>query len=176
MTVALAARPLGDIVIPRLSDEEYLHFTFLMQTKGSRQYMGSPFEFDWLPNVTSYYGYRIHPISGAVNLHRGLDIGAVQGTRIRSGQDGTVIFAGYSGDFGNVVVIDDGKGLVSKYAHCETLLVAEGQAIKMGDAIATVGSTGSSTGPHLHLEVLKDGLYRNPLFFTDAGGFSLMPE
>jgi len=166
MTVALAARPFSDIIMPRLSSEEYMHYELLMQTKGSRQYIGSPFGFDWLPYITSYYGYRIHPISNVVNLHRGLDIGVPQGTGICSGQDGTVTFAGYSGDFGNVVVIDNGKGLVSKYAHCGSLLVAEGQAVKTGDIIATVGSTGSSTGPHLHLEVVKDGSYLNPIFFT----------
>ena len=175
LEIKLTARSFSDVTISRLSGGEYAHYALLMQTKGSRQYIGSPFGFDWLSCVTSYYGYRVHPISGEIDLHRGVDIGAAQGTEIRSGQDGTVTFAGWSGDYGYVTVIDDGKGLLSKYAHCETLFVTAGQEVKMGDVIAAVGSTGNSTGPHLHIEVMKNGVYLNPLFFMDTGSLSLTP-
>jgi murein DD-endopeptidase MepM/ murein hydrolase activator NlpD len=180
LTVTLTARSFSEVVASRLSGEQLAHYALLMQTKGSRQYVGNPFagtsgasDTDWLPYVTSYYGYRIHPISGAKDLHRGVDIAFASGTEIKSAQDGVVTFAGYSGDYGNVVVIENENGLVTKYAHCETLLVSTGQAVSMGDAIATVGSTGASTGPHLHFEVLKDGTYLNPLYFADTGSFNL---
>lgn len=91
-----------------------------------------------------------------------------EGTEILAGHDGTVTFAGSSGDYGLVVVLDDGKGLVTKYAHCSALTVSAGQVVEKGDVIAKVGSTGNSTGPHLHLEVIKDGQYLNPLFFAEG--------
>jgi hypothetical protein len=175
LTVTLTSRPFTDVILPRLSGNEFAHYAPLLQTKGSRQYVGNPFGFDWLPFVSSYYGYRIHPISGVKNLHRGIDIGIAAGTEILSAQDGTVTFAGYSGDYGNIVIIENDNGFVTKYAHCETLLVTEGQTVSMGDVIATVGSTGSSTGPHLHFEVLRNGVYLNPLFFADTGSFNLGP-
>lgn len=84
-----------------------------------------------------------------------------QGTEIVAGQDGVVSQAGDAGDYGLVVVIEgtmqDGRTLTTKYAHCSELLVSAGQEVKKGDVIAKVGSTGNSTGPHLHLEVLVDG-------------------
>ena len=173
LTVTLTARSFTDVAASHLDGEQFAHYALLLQTKGSRQYIGNPFGFNWLPYVTSYYGYRIHPISGVKDLHLGVDIGVAAGTEILSGQDGTVTFAGWSGDYGNVVVIENDKGLVSKYAHCESLLVTQGQTVSMGDAIAKVGSTGASTGAHLHLEVMKDGQYLNPIYFADTGSFSL---
>jgi murein DD-endopeptidase MepM/ murein hydrolase activator NlpD len=176
MTVTLTARSFGDVALSHLSGEQLAHYALLLQTKGSRQYLGNPFgDMNWLPYVTSYYGYRIHPISGVKDLHRGVDIGLPTGTEIRAGQGGTVTFAGYGGDYGNVVVIEDANGLVSKYAHCDSLLVSAGQTANMGDVIATVGNTGNSTGSHLHLEVLKNGRYLNPLYFADTGSFNVTP-
>jgi murein DD-endopeptidase MepM/ murein hydrolase activator NlpD len=104
-----------------------------------------------------------------------VDIALPTGTPIHSGQNGTVTFAGYSGDYGNVVIIENDKGLTSKYTHCDTLNVIVGQAVKTGDVIATVGNTGASTGSLLHLEILKNGQYLNPLYFCDNGSFSLTP-
>ena len=173
LTVTLTARSFSDIAVSHLNDDQFAHYALLLQTKGSRQYVGNPFDFNWLPYVTSSYGYRIHPVTGEKDLHRGVDIGLASGTPIKSAQDGTVTFAGYSGDYGNVVVIENAKGLVTKYAHCETILVSEGQPVSMGDVIATIGSTGRSTGPHLHFEVLKDGQYLNPLFFALTGDAGL---
>jgi murein DD-endopeptidase MepM/ murein hydrolase activator NlpD len=176
MTVTLTARSFSDVTLSHLSGEDYAHYALLLQTKGARQYLANPFgDINWLPYVSSYYGYRIHPISGAKDLHRGVDIAMPQGTPIMAGQDGTATFAGYSGDYGNVVIIEDDKGLVSKYAHCDTIGVSVGQTVKIGDVIATVGSTGNSTGPHLHLEILKNGQYLNALYFADSGSFSLTP-
>jgi hypothetical protein len=169
LTVSLTVKPLGDIVFGRMDAEQFAHYSILSMTKGCRDIVGNPFGFNWLPFVTSGYGWRVHPITGVKDLHCGIDIGFPKGTEIKSAQEGTVTFAGVSGGYGNVVVIDDGNGLVTKYAHCDTLLVSEGQKVHMGDVIATVGSTGSSTGPHLHFEVMKDGQYMNPSYFADTG-------
>ena len=149
-----------------MDEEQVERFNLLMLTKGNRQYLQSPFAFNWLPYVTSLYGDRIHPISGARSRHWGLDIGLPQGTEILSGQDGTVTFAADAGAYGLLVVIDDGQGLVSRYAHCSVLHVSVGQVVSTGDLIARVGSTGNSTGPHLHLEIIKNGRHLNPLIFT----------
>jgi murein DD-endopeptidase MepM/ murein hydrolase activator NlpD len=171
MTVALTAQNFTDVVYSHLSGEEFEHYAILMQSKGARQYLANPFgDTDWLPYVSSCYGYRLHPVSGEKNYHKGVDIALPLGTPILAGQDGTVTFAGYAGDYGNVAVIEKADGLTSKYAHCDTLSVSVGQAVKIGDVIGTVGSTGNSTGAHLHLEILKNNVCLNALYFTDTGG------
>jgi len=100
-------------------------------------------------------------------LHRGIDIALPEGTEILAGIDGTVTTAAYNSSYGNYIVISDGNGLEVKYAHCHTLLLAVGQTVAKGDVIATVGTTGSSTGNHLHMEIVKDGLYLNPAYFAE---------
>ncbi|MCC8022572.1 MAG: peptidoglycan DD-metalloendopeptidase family protein [Clostridiales bacterium] len=176
LNVNLTARSFTSIVYNRMVGEQLERYNVYMVTKGNRQYLQSPFgDTNWLPYVSSYYGYRVHPISGTKDLHRGVDIALPASTEILAGQSGTVTFAGSSGDYGLVVVLDDGEGLVSKYAHCSALLVSEGQAVEAGDVIARVGSTGNSTGPHLHLEILKDGQYLNPLYFAVTNDYGQGP-
>jgi len=175
MTVTLTARSFNDVISSKMTAEQQAHYVLLMQTKGGRQYAGNPFDVGWLPYVTSNYGWRVHPITGAKDLHRGIDIALSAGTEIRSTQGGTVTFAGVSGGYGNVVIIENTNGITTKYAHCDTISVSVGQTVSKGDVIATVGNTGDSTGAHLHYELLKDGEYLNPAFFTDTGNFSLMP-
>jgi len=177
LNINLTARSFSDVVFSRMNSEQLERFNVYMITKGNRQYLQSPFgETNWLPYVTSYYGYRVHPVSGAKDYHKGADIALPEGTEILAGQDGTVTFAGSNGDYGLVVVIDNGEGLVSKYAHCSTLLVSAGQTVKAGDPIARVGNTGNSTGPHLHLEIIKDGNYLNPLYFAVTNDYGQGPE
>ena len=119
--------------------------------------------------MSSGYGYRVHPISGEKNLHRGVDIAVAQGTPIKAIHDGRVVSAGDAGSYGLCVVIEDEKGYQSRYAHCSSLSVTAGQEVKRGDVIAAVGSTGNSTGPHLHLEIMLNGEYLNPYYFVDTG-------
>ena len=171
MTVTLTARNFTDAITNRMTAEQRLHFDLLMQTRGQRQIVGNPFGFGWQSFITSEYGYRIHPITGVRDLHRGIDIGVPTGTPILAGFDGTVTFAGMSGGYGNVVIIQGENGLEARYAHMDTIGVSIGQTVDMGDEIGTVGSTGSSTGPHLHLEILRNGQFLNPIFFTDMGSF-----
>lgn len=115
--------------------------------------------------ITSYYGPRISPTSGQLRMHEGLDIGATPGTAIVAPADGIVIFSGAKPGFGNFVQIDHGYGLETLYAHAKSLTAVKGQRVSRGDLIASVGSTGYSTGPHLHYEVRVNGTPVDPLYF-----------
>jgi murein DD-endopeptidase MepM/ murein hydrolase activator NlpD len=104
--------------------------------------------------ITSGFGIRLDPVSGQVTrMHEGIDIAAPMGATIAAAADGRVIFAGVEGGYGNVVIIDHGNDLSTLYGHCSQLFVATGQDVQRGQAIAAVGSTGHSTGPHVHFEV-----------------------
>ena len=171
LRTTLTVRPLSAVIADSLTPgEEADRYTLYMQTLGNRQAYGNPFDFPWLSDVSSGYGYRVHPITGEKSLHRGVDIAVAQGTPIRAIHDGKVISAGDAGSYGLCVVIEDGKGYTSRYAHCASLSVSAGQEVQRGDVIAAVGSTGQSTGPHLHLEITHNGEYLNPYYFVDTGG------
>lgn len=113
--------------------------------------------------VTSSYGYRIHPISGKKSLHRGMDIGAGMGTNVLAAEAGTVVTAGWNNSYGYYVTINHGNGYVTLYAHNSKLLVSKGETVSRGQVIAKCGSTGNSTGPHIHFEVSLNGNLQNPM-------------
>ncbi|MEH2288213.1 murein hydrolase activator EnvC family protein [Nostoc sp.] len=112
--------------------------------------------------TSSPFGWRIHPILGYRRFHAGLDFAASYGSKIRAADSGTVIFAGWYGGYGRAVIIDHGNGMTTLYGHTSELYVSEGQAVERGQAIAAVGSTGFSTGPHLHFEVRRNGTPVDP--------------
>lgn len=116
--------------------------------------------------ITSYFGIRISPYSGGRKMHEGLDVGAPFGTPIVAPADGIITFAGHKPGFGNFVQIDHGYGIETIYAHAQKVIAKNGQKIKRGDLIAKVGSTGYSTGPHLHYEVRVNGIAVDPLYFV----------
>ena len=170
LQTTLTVRPLSQVIAASLTTGDQTdRYGVYMQTYGNRQAYGNPFDFSWLGYVSSSYGYRVHPIDGGKNLHRGVDIAVAQGTAIHAIQDGRVVSAGDAGSYGLCIVIEDDKGYQSRYAHCSSLSVTAGQEVKRGDVIAAVGSTGNSTGPHLHLEVMLNGEYLNPYYFVDTG-------
>jgi len=136
-----------------------------MQTQGLLQSFGSPLPGNWQENISNYYGYRIHPISGEKQLHRGLDVAMPEGTPIYATHAGVIVTAQYSDSYGNYVVIEGADGVVTKYAHMKEMQVTVGMQVEEGRVIGTVGSTGNSTGNHLHLELLVDGQYYNPIFY-----------
>lgn len=115
--------------------------------------------------ITSRFGSRVHPVLGYRRFHAGVDFGAAYGTRITAADSGKVIFAGWYGGYGNSVIIDHGGGLTTLYAHASRLNVREGQAVVKGQSIAAIGSTGLSTGPHLHFEVRRNGNPVDPMGF-----------
>jgi murein DD-endopeptidase MepM/ murein hydrolase activator NlpD len=113
--------------------------------------------------ITSTFGSRRDPFQGTLRRHNGVDIAAPSGTPIQAAAAGTVIFAGRRGGYGNLVEIDHPDGRRTRYAHAAEILVARGQEVAEGQTIATVGSTGRSTGPHLHFEVTENGTRVNPM-------------
>jgi murein DD-endopeptidase MepM/ murein hydrolase activator NlpD len=170
LTVTLTARSFADVAEGRMDAEQLQHYSVLMRTRGNRRYAGNPLGFVWLRHVSSYYGWRVHPTTGAKDYHKGVDIAVPIGTDILAAHDGT-IGAGYDADgYGNYVTLTGADGLVTKYAHLDSVLAADGQTVKAGDVIAKSGNTGRSTGPHLHFEALRNGVYLNPIIFSDVGG------
>lgn len=113
--------------------------------------------------VSSLFGNRVHPITGRKTFHDGLDIAANQGNAVYAYTNGTVVQAGWNGGYGLSIVVDHGGGLKTRYAHLSKIYVKVGQKVKTGEKIGAVGSTGNSTGPHLHFEVIKNGKTVNPL-------------
>jgi len=168
LTTTLTARPFEEVLFEFMSNDQTQHYTILMYSLGARQFVGNPFDFNWLPFVTSHYGYRIHPIHRDKRFHHGIDIALPTGTPIRAGFDGTVITASYNNIDGYFVIIESSDGIRAKYAHCHNVFVSVGQTIVQGEVIATVGNTGASTGSHLHMEVFKNGRRLNPIFFVET--------
>jgi murein DD-endopeptidase MepM/ murein hydrolase activator NlpD len=115
------------------------------------------------PVITSDFGYRTHPIYGDRRLHAGIDLRASVGTPVYAADDGTVVFAGWKSGYGNTVVIDHGDHLATLYGHNSALKVADGATVRRGQQIAAAGSTGNSTGPHVHFEVRIDGAPVDPI-------------
>lgn len=112
--------------------------------------------------VSSNYGHRVSPFSREMVIHRGLDIGTEEGTPIVAAADGVVLYSGNSDSLGKLVILEHEFNIVTKYAHSSKLLVKKGEYVRRGDVIALVGTTGRSTGPHLHYEVWVNGKVANP--------------
>jgi murein DD-endopeptidase MepM/ murein hydrolase activator NlpD len=112
--------------------------------------------------LSSGFGYRISPFTGLREFHKGLDISGRKGTPVIATADGIVTFTGKNGFYGNMIKIDHGHGMATRYGHLEKILKKTGEAVKRGDVIALMGNTGKSTGPHLHYEVFLNGLSVNP--------------
>ena len=145
-------------------DQEIKALAAMFAKEDKSTYSGS-FYFPLPANVyriTSYYGYRKDPLTGKTAYHEGYDFACAKGTKIFAADDGTVVLAKYNGGYGNCVMINHGGGIMTVYGHCSSLNVVSGQEVKRGDVIAYVGSTGRSTGNHLHFEVRKNGALADP--------------
>ncbi len=118
--------------------------------------------------ISSGFGYRIHPLSGVDALHSGVDIAADIGDPIYAFSGGVVEYIGYSETYGNYFRIDHGNGVQSFYAHCNEIFVSKGDTVALGEQVAEVGETGNVTGPHLHLELLCNGIHIDPALYIDS--------
>ena len=113
--------------------------------------------------LTSGFGWRRSPISRRQKMHSGVDISAPRGTPVHAAASGTVVMARYNSGYGRMVTLDHGYGILTRYAHNSRLMVREGDWVEAGELIATVGSTGQSTGPHLHFEMVVEGRFVDPM-------------
>ncbi len=135
--------------------------------------------FDFTPSIRplyghfiSRYGIRKHPVTKRKRFHKGIDIAAWTGAPIQVSADGVVQYAGWSKTFGYVVLVDHSYGYRTIYAHCSQILVSKNDVVKKGQVIAQVGSTGLSTGPHLHYEIRKWSKSKNPIAYLDVDMFT----
>jgi murein DD-endopeptidase MepM/ murein hydrolase activator NlpD len=128
-------------------------------------YLATPVGWPVIGTLTSHYGYRNHPVNGNNKLHTGTDISVPPGTEVKTTANGIVSFAGWTEKSGIVVVVEHGHGFSTAYAHNRKALVRLGQRVTRGEAIAMSGSTGVSTGPHVHYEVWKNGRPADPAGF-----------
>ncbi|RHR08959.1 M23 family peptidase [Pseudoflavonifractor sp. AF19-9AC] len=117
--------------------------------------------------INSEYGYRDHPINGTYQFHGGVDISGQTGDPIQAFASGTVEYVGKDDSYGLYLQLDHGNGVKSFYAHCSEVCVTKGQSVTIGDTIAKIGSTGMSTGPHLHLELKFNKMHLNPIYYIE---------
>lgn len=132
------------------------------RVKADTSVAGRPIVKGWL---SSRYGQRTDPFTGRLTMHRGVDFAAKDGSDVLATGAGLVIYAGNRWGYGNLVEINHGNGLVTRYAHLKDVIAQKGDIVKAQDVIGTVGSTGRSTGPHVHYEVLKNGHQVNPAIY-----------
>jgi murein DD-endopeptidase MepM/ murein hydrolase activator NlpD len=132
-------------------------------------YVATPRGSPVVGRISSYYGQREHPRSGEENFHSGIDISSSPGNPVKATADGIVSFSGWSGGSGNLVVLEHGHGFSTFYAHNRSIPVKVAKKVKRGDIIGYVGSTGSSTGPHVHYEIWKDGKPIDPVNYLKGG-------
>lgn len=149
------------------SDQLGVLEALLVQTSANRKFLPSlaPIVDGW---YSSNFGYRIDPFTGAKSFHEGIDFPASAGTAIVAAASGKVVYAGYHAEYGKIIEIDHGNGLLSRYAHASQIFVNEGDLVVRGQRLGSVGSTGRSTGPHLHFEVRLNGVPQNPARFLEA--------
>lgn len=168
--VTLEKKDWDSIIEPRFTDDKNKEmYEIYDDTDGAHQAFYNPFEQDWSSKVTSEFGWRIHPISGKEKFHNGIDIGLPTGTQIHACATGKVIQSYYSESAGNYIVIEDETGYTTHYMHLSVRSVSVGDVVKHGDIIGEVGSTGNSTGPHLHLGVKNaGGEWLNPRFMVSS--------
>ena len=126
---------------------------------------GIPLGYPVYGKITSHIGWRKNPFGRGYEFHSGIDISAPQGSKVLATADGVVVFAAWYGDYGKTVIIRHPSGYLTLYAHLSEIDVKKGQKVKAGDVVGRVGSTGRSTGPHLHYEVIRDSKPINPSVF-----------
>jgi murein DD-endopeptidase MepM/ murein hydrolase activator NlpD len=155
--------------VDQRSDQLGVLEALLMTDSANKKFLPTlkPIEDAW---YSSNFGWRLDPFTGQQSFHEGIDFPADVGTTIEAAASGKVVFADLHPAYGKMIEIDHGNGLVSRYAHCSALLVNEGDFVMRGQIIAKVGTTGRSTGPHLHFEVRLNGVPQNPARFLQASG------
>lgn len=169
LNVAIIAKPLWSVIQSRLEGEQEAIYEMVYSSRGNLQEYVTPIELNWYSYINVPYGYSVNSFSGQMELHRGVDINVKLGTEVKSALEGTVIKTGYDNKYGNYVVIQDEDGVQIKYAYLQSISVEKGDTVTFDTIIGSTGSTGSATGSQLYLEVVKDGIYYNPVFYITTG-------
>jgi murein DD-endopeptidase MepM/ murein hydrolase activator NlpD len=158
--------PVGGASTNKVSyDLSYLQFLEERADYLYNSIRGIPLGYPVYGRITSHMGWRKNPFGRGYEFHSGIDIYAPHGSKVRATADGVVVFAGWYGDYGKTVIIRHPSGYLTLYAHLSKIDVKEGQRVKAGDVVGRVGSTGRSTGPHLHYEVIEDNKPIDPSKF-----------
>jgi murein DD-endopeptidase MepM/ murein hydrolase activator NlpD len=167
LKVSLDTSDLESILLSNLDEDEKEFYDALVETKGNFTNLSNPFDEPWTNAVSSYFGYRLDPMSNEVTFHGGIDIAKPTGTELLSIIEGSVSKVGYDANgLGHYIIVENEKGQSILYGHCSSIEASLGDEVKVGNIIALVGSTGKSTGPHVHLEVRdSEGNKLNPYFY-----------
>ena len=167
LITTLTSKRLEDVLDGRLNEEQQEHYEVLNETKGNFMNLHSPIQGEWKNKITSMYGYRADPFTGEKKFHTAIDIADVEGTPLLAVFDGVITYTEHSDSgYGNYVELTDKEGNMARYAHASSISSRVGQEVKKGDEIAKMGTTGNSTGSHLHFELyLADGTRVNPYFY-----------
>ncbi len=166
LKIDLETNSLESILLSKLDDEQKELYITLMETKGNFQSLPSPIKEDWKNSVSSMFGYRLDPFTDEVEFHTGIDIAKPLGTKLVAIIDGIVLDTGYDNSYGKYIILKNDEGQTALYAHCNNTYVSKGTEIYIGEVIGEVGSTGNSTGSHLHLEIRdSNGNRLNPYFY-----------
>lgn len=149
----------------RLNEDAKKITSLIASLKTTEKYVGGKMMFPTpgYTRITSPFGNRLHPVYKTYKMHTGIDIAAPSGAKIVAALDGTVIYSDWFGGYGKVIMVDHGGGIVTLYAHCSSLVVKSGTKVTKGQTVAKVGTTGVSTGAHLHFEVRQNGKYVDPV-------------
>lgn len=170
LTVILTKKNWDELMEARILESQKQAYETYTETGGMHQAFASPFSDNWSGNISSSFGWRIHPISGEEKFHKGVDIALPLGTEVKSCSSGTVVKSYYSDSAGNYVVVRDESGYECHYMHLNDRNVSAGDKVTFGSKIGTVGTTGRSTGPHLHLGIKDaEGKWLNPAFMVQGG-------
>lgn len=168
LTSAVSERDTAERAYRELLDtSRHIEQMIRNQKSGNRDALGGTGVMVWptAGPITSPFGWRTHPIFGTQRFHSGIDIGADYGDPVRAADGGVVIYSDWMGGYGKAVIVDHGSGITTLYAHNSELLVSEGQRVYKGQTISRAGSTGYSTGPHLHFEVRQNGSPVSPMSY-----------
>ncbi|MCT4564192.1 MAG: M23 family metallopeptidase [Maledivibacter sp.] len=153
-----------DSITSLIDSEKEKYDEFAKEVEKQLKYLDAvPDSWPVIGKITSKFGYRIHPISNRRQFHKGLDIANKSGSNITAAASGIVTYSGWNGGYGKVIIVSHGYGYKSVYAHNKNNLVNVGDRVKKGQVIAELGSTGRSTGPHVHFEVRYNGKQIDPL-------------
>ena len=171
LEVILETSELQQVFDSRLNEDEKDLYETLIITKGNFISLPSPIKEEWQNSVSSQFGYRLDPLSSEVTFHAGIDIAKPIGTELVTIINGTVVETGYDAEgYGYYIVVKEEKtNQTVLYGHCNSIIASEGDEVKIGQTIATIGSSGKSTGPHVHLEIRdSSGNKLNPLFYLSS--------